>query len=405
MGNFWIDIANTLRGWLGGFMPTWGVDATMALLRAVIMAVFAMVMFMLLTWIERKGFARFQDRLGPNLAGPFGLLQPIADGIKAITKEDITPAGADRPVYNLAPILAAAAAIMVFAVVPMGRDLVGVNLDTGIVYIMAMGALGDIAVLMAGWSSNNKYALLGAFRGVAQLISYEVPNVLSVVTVIMIAGTMSLVGIVNAQFATAWYLLPLPLSALIMLLSGMAEIGRSPFDLLEADSEIVAGFHIEYSGMKYALFMMGEYIHSFALGAVFATVFLGGWHLPFIDIDHIAPWLGPFIVTAKSLFIFWVLVWIRSTFPRLRIDHMLAFNWKFLVPLGLVNVIAVALVDKALVAAGHSATVNPPLWTLALLATNLVVLFGALLALGQAGRRARVTAQEPVPALEAEPAQ
>ncbi len=394
MGNFWIDGANALRGWMGGFMPAESVDVVMAIVRAVVIGVFGLVMFMVLTWVERKGFARFQDRLGPNKAGRYGLLQPIADGIKAITKEDTTPADADRVAFNLAPILAAAAAIMVYAVVPFGRDMVGVDLDIGIFYVMVMGGLGPLAVLISGWGCSNKYALLSAFRGVAQLVSYEVPQVLSAITVIMIAGTMSMVAVVDKQVASTWYIVALPLSALIMFLSGMAEMGRSPFDLLEADSEIVAGFHIEYSGMKFALFFMGEYMHAFAMSAVFATLFLGGWHLPFINVDKVIPWIGPFVVTGKALFIFWVMVWIRSTLPRLRIDHLLAFNWKFLVPLSLVNVGVVALLDKWLDFAGYGARANPTVWALVLLAANLIMLFGALWLAGKAGRRVREAAED-----------
>ncbi len=396
--NFWIEIAN----WLRSLLPDGTVeDVVMAFVRATVLATFGLFMFMVLTWIERKGFARFQDRLGPNLAGPFGLLQPIADGIKAITKEDITPAGADRVVYNLAPILAAFAALMVYAVIPFGRDLVGVDLDLGLFYIIAIGALGTVAVLMAGWSSDNKYALVSAFRGVAQLVSYEVPEVLSVVTVIMVAGTMSLVGIVDRQASSTWYIVALPLSALIFLISNLAEIGRSPFDLLEADSEIVAGFHIEYSGMKFALFFMGEYVHAFAAGAIFSTLFLGGYHLPFINVDKTIPWIAPLVVIAKGLFMFWVMVWIRSTFPRLRIDHLLAFNWKFLVPLSLVNVGMVSLVDKWLNMAGYGAQTHPTVWGLVMLTANLVLLLGALWLAGEAGHRARQAAEQPsAPALE-----
>jgi NADH-quinone oxidoreductase subunit H len=387
--NVWIELAKLLRAWLATFMPAWGVDVTMAFVRAAIAAVLALVAFMILTWIERKGFGRFQDRLGPNLAGPFGLLQPIADAIKAITKEDITPTNADRVPYNLAPMLAAFAAIMVYAVIPFGRDLVGVDLDIGIFYVMAIGALGTLAVLMAGWSSNNKYALLAAFRGVAQLISYEVPHVLAVVTVVMVAGTMSMIGIVDKQASGVWFIVALPVSALIMWLSGLAEIGRSPFDLLEADSEIVAGFHIEYTGMKFALFFMGEYMHSFAVSAVFSTLFLGGWHLPFINVDTTIPWIAPFVVIGKGFFLFWVMVWFRATFPRLRIDHMLAFNWKFLVPLSLANVGVVALVDKALSTAGYGLGVHPSVWTVVMLAANVALLLGALWLMDRSTARRR----------------
>ena len=288
----------------------------MAFLRAAMLGTMGLLVFMLLTWLERKVVARIQDRIGPNLAGPWGLLQPIADGVKAITKEDTTPRGADVHVFNAAPIVAGVAAMLVYAVIPFGPDtgigpLSGTDLNLGLFYILAVGAVALIAVLMAGWSSNNKYALVGAFRAVAELLSYEVPQVLSVAVVVMISGSMQMTTIVNAQQIP--FIFPLLVTALVFFISGLAESGRVPFDLVEAESEIVAGYHIEYSGMKFSLFFLGEFIHAFAVCAVFATIFLQGWNGPILP-----PYIWFFI---KSFGLFFVMMWIKFTLPRFRIDQ------------------------------------------------------------------------------------
>ena len=372
---------------LSGSMSPAAVDVTMMVIRAAFVGIFALVMFMVMTWIERKGIARIQNRIGPNLAGPWGLLQPIADGVKALTKEDITPDKADRVVYNIAPILTAMAAMLVFAVIPFGPGLIGADINIGIFYILAVGGLGIIAILMAGWSSNNKYALLGAFRVVAQLVSYEVPHVLSIAAVVMLAGSMSMITIVEKQ--PVWFILVLPIAALISLFSGMAEIGRSPFDLLDAESEIIAGHHIEYSGMKFALFFLGEYVHAFAVSCIIVTLFLGGWRGPNL-FGLTVPWLWFF---AKAILVFDVMVWARGTLPRLRIDHLMAFNWKFLVPLSLANVMVVALADRLALALGLAAGTWP--WALVLLAFNLALILAALALVGAGGRRARLVAESP----------
>ena len=383
-------IAEFLRTLLGGLgLADWFVDLIMAIIRAAVLGTFGLLTFMLLTWIERKLIARMQDRLGPTYHGPAGILIPIADGIKMMTKEDTVPAGADKWVFNLAPILTAAAALIVFAVIPFGPDtgagaLVGTPLNIGIIYILAVGAASVIAVLMAGWSSNNKFALLGAFRAVAQLISYEVPQVLTVVTVVMLAGTMDMVQIVHAQ--TVPFIFPLFVTALIFFISGVAETGRSPFDLLEAESEIVAGFHIEYSAMKFSLIFLAEFVHAFAIGAIVATLFLNGWEGPLPGIPYV--WL-----LLKGLALFFVMIWFRGTFPRLRIDQLLAFNWKFLVPLSLANLLMIAVGDKLLRDAGVSSTHNPWVWGLTLFAANIVLLLVSLGFLSRAGRRARMREQ------------
>jgi NADH-quinone oxidoreductase subunit H len=382
------SIALFLRNLLGpgGLgLAEWFVDLIMALLRAALIGTFALLIFMFLTWLERKVVARMQDRLGPTYAGPIGLLQPIADGIKTLTKEIIVPAGTDRWIYAMAPILAASAAMCIYAVIPMGPDtgygaLVGTSLNVGALYILAVGAISVVAVLMAGWGSNNKFALLGAFRAVAQLISYEVPQVLGIIVLVMLAGTMDLVQIVNAQHVP--FLLPLFVTALVFLISGVAESGRSPFDLLEAESEIVAGYHVEYSAMMFAMFQLGEYVHAFAISAIFTTVFLNGWY---------GPILPPFIwFLIKSMGVFFVMMWFRGTLPRFRIDQMMAFNWKFLVPLSLVNIVVIAIADKVLRdTAGWSSTTNAWAWGLAMFAVNIVVLLVSLAILSRAGRRAR----------------
>jgi len=318
-------------------------------------------------------------------------LQPIADGIKAITKEDTTPAGADVNIFNASPIIAGVAALLVYAVIPFGPNpggdcagapcgpLAGTDMSIGLFYILAVGAVSLIAVLMAGWSSNNKYALLGSFRAVAELLSYEVPQVLSIVAIVMIAGSMNMTRLVEVQ--TVPFIFPLFLTALIFFISGIAESGRSPFDLVEAESEIVAGYHIEYSGMKFSLFFLGEFVHAFAICAVITTVFLQGWAGPLLP-----PWMWFFI---KSFAVFFVMMWIKFTMPRFRIDQLMAFNWKFLVPVALVNLLVLAVLDMVLRSLGLGREANPVVWGLILFAANLVVLFVALWALGRAARKTR----------------
>jgi NADH-quinone oxidoreductase subunit H len=380
-------IAGLLINRLSTFMPPDAVNVTMAVLRAAFLGIFALVMFMVMTWIERKGVARIQNRIGPNLAGPWGLLQPLADGVKALTKEDITPDHADRLVYNIAPILSAVAAMIVFAAIPFGPGLIGTDMNIGIFYILAVSGMGVLAILLAGWSSNNKYALLGGFRVVAQLVSYEVPHVLSIVAPVMLAGSLSLVTIVEKQ--PGWFILVLPASAVIVMLSGMAEVGRSPFDLLDAESEIIAGHHIEYSGMKFALFFLAEYVHAFGVSCIVTALFLGGWRGP--DIAGVTvPWLWFFV---KAILVFNVMVWARGTLPRLRIDQLMAFNWKFLVPLSLANLIVVAVADR--VARGLGLTAGSWPWALVMLTFNTAMIVAAMALVSAAGRRARMVREAP----------
>jgi NADH-quinone oxidoreductase subunit H len=334
------------------------------------------------TYMERKVLARIQDRIGPNRAGPLGVFQGLADAVKMLTKEDVTPANADRIVFNIAPGLAVIAAVLVFAVLPVAPGVIGADLQVGILYAVAVGALGEVAALMAGWSSNNKYAVIGAFRVVAQLIAYEVPIVLAILVVVLTAGSMQMSAIVAAQDVP--YLLALPAAFLIFFIGNIAEIGRSPFDLMEAESEIVAGFHVEYSGFKFALFFIGEYMHLFSAAGIAVTLFLGGWRGPFAGPDSIlGVILGCVYFVIKTTALIWVMMWVRGTLFRVRIDHLLDFAWKFLVPAGLVLLVAVAVVVKLPVLGG------PMLRWLGLLAANVVVAVLALAGVSVIARRGR----------------
>jgi len=324
-------------------MSFWPLDnywAHFAVFATVILA-FVVIGVMAFIYVERRGFGPFQLRRGPNRAGPFGVLQPIADAIKVLLKEDIVPAGADRAVHFLAPVVVFLPVLLIFAVVPFHGKLGGLipNLNIGILYVVAVSALGVVGLFMAGWGSNNKYSLISAMRVVAAMISYEMPLVLSIIGVVVIVGSLSMNDIVTGH-QIPFFLLT-PLGFLIFLASSMAEINRGPFDLLEADSEIVAGFHIEYSGMKFAMFYLAEYGHALAMSAIAATVFLKGWVGPADD------YLGGLWFVAKTLLIFVLLIWFRITFPRLRIDQLMGFAWKFLFPAALINLLVIGIEEVA----------------------------------------------------------
>ncbi|RJR42678.1 MAG: NADH-quinone oxidoreductase subunit NuoH [Desulfobacteraceae bacterium] len=292
-----------------------------------------------MVYMERKVLARLQIRLGPNRAGPFGLLQPIADAVKLLTKEDLAVAGTDRAVFYLAPSIAAATALLIFAVVPFGREftlagrtipLVIADLHAGLLYALGLSTLGVYSVALGGWSSNSKYSLLGGIRGVAQMISYELSLGLSLVPIVMMAGSFSLVGIVEAQSGYPFVLVQ-PVAFTIFFLSAVAEIKRIPFDLPEGENELVAGYHTEYSGMRFGLFFLGEYMTMVILGSLVAVFFLGGWR---------GPLLPPVIwFVIKVLGVAFVMIWIRATFPRLRYDQFMNLGWKVLVPVSLVNIV------------------------------------------------------------------
>ena len=289
----------------------------------------------LFSWVERRLIGRFHNRIGPNRWGPFGTLQPLADLVKLLTKEDLTPRGADRIVFAIVPVAMVAPVILMMAVVPFAKDTALVNLNVGILYILAVTSITSIAIFMAGWSSNNRYAMFGASRGVAVLISYEVPVVMSLLGVVMVAGSMSLDDVVSAQ-AVPFFLVQ-PLAFFVFLAGTSAELNRTPFDVAEAESEIIAGYHIEYSGVKFALIQAAEFGAVLTASAVMVTLFLGGWSGPF------ASYLGWLWFLLKIGVLAFVFSWIRATLPRLRIDQLLAFAWKFLLPLSIINLFATAL--------------------------------------------------------------
>jgi NADH-quinone oxidoreductase subunit H len=297
-----------------------------------------------LVWVERKLLGRLQVRLGPNRAGIFGLLQPIADALKMIAKEDIVPEAADRVIFLLAPAVVALTALLMFAVVPFGADItlwghrvpmVIADLNVGLLFVFALSSLGVYGVALGGWASNSKYSLLGGIRGAAQMISYELALGLSLVPVVMLAHSLSLVDIVTAQ-QRVWFIFVQPVSFAIFFISAMAESKRIPFDLPEAENELGAGFHTEYSGMRFGLFFIGEYVHIQVLGGLVAVFFLGGWH---------GPWLpGPVWLLIKIIVVALAMIWIRGTLPRLRYDQLMAIGWKVLVPAALINIMLTGLV-------------------------------------------------------------
>jgi len=336
-----------LRHWLVGFLPAaWQPAVSVVLSVAVIVGLFP-ALFALTVLLERKGLGRIQNRIGPNRVGPFGILQPIADGIKSLTKEDIVPTSADGVVHFLAPVLLVVAVFMGFAVLPMGRNMTLVNMDASLLFYFAIGASTELSVFMAGWSSRNKYSLLGAMRAVAQMISYEVPLLMSSVAVVMISGSLSLNKIVEAQNQYTWGLphwyifTPWGFAGFVLYaIATTAETNRSPFDLPEGESELVAGYFTEYSGFKFALFFLGEYLAMFSISGLGTTLFLGGWSAPFSFLGWVPSWIWFF---GKLLVSMCVFIWIRGTLPRLRQDQLMNFAWKFVLPLTMLNLFDAAL--------------------------------------------------------------
>jgi NADH-quinone oxidoreductase subunit H len=334
----------TIEHWLMGYVPGSLQPLASAVLSVAPVLVVFPSLFAVTTVLERKGLGRIQNRLGPNRVGPFGFLQPAADGIKSLTKEDVIPRDADHVVHFLAPILLVLAAFIVYAVLPIGRNMVIVNLDSGLLFFFAVGSMVELAVFMAGWSSRSKYSLLGAMRAVAQMISYEIPLVLAAVVVIMSAGSLSLPAIVTMQSGYTWIfphwyvLTPWGFAGFILfMIAATAESNRSPFDLPEGESEIIAGYYIEYSGFKFALFFLGEYLGMFATSGLAITLFLGGWSAPFSFLTWIPSYLWFF---AKLLVLISIFIWIRGTFPRLRMDQLMSLAWKFMLPMTLANIFA-----------------------------------------------------------------
>lgn len=388
---FWNDPITLIANWLTGLLTGWGLPAVAATvieyaLGITILIVFAMVLDIFLVWVERKVVARFQDRLGPNRIGPFGLIQPFADIIKLVIKEDTTPENADKVIYNIAPVLAATSVIVLWAILPLSSKIFGVDLNVALLFLVAAGSFGTLAIIMGGWSSNNKYALLGAFRMVANMVSYEVPMVITLLIPTILANTMSVQGITHAQ-SSVWFVILSPLAFIIFFISSIAELGRSPFDLTEAESELTSGFNVEYSGMKFGWFYASELLHAFTFGGFAAVLFFGGYG-GYFGLEKFLPWLNnPFlqvlVFIIKAMVGYWAIMWVKYSMPRVRIDHMLAFNWKILTPLALVVLVSTAVLQKILGVL--------PMWqyTLGMFLANIILALITVEILRGYGRRQR----------------
>ncbi|MCL4271079.1 MAG: NADH-quinone oxidoreductase subunit H [Anaerolineales bacterium] len=347
--SFWNDPLKVAADWLEGVFTGWGMDAVLSHVLVAFLGVFLliallMVLDIFLVWIERKVVARFQDRIGPNRLGPFGLIQPFADIIKLIIKEDTTPSGADKVVYNLAPILSMMSVLILWAVVPLAPVVLGVDLNVGALFLIAAGAIGTLSIIMAGWSSNNKFAMIGGFRQVAVMVSFEIPMLTMLMIPTIYAGSMNMNAIIGAQ--DVWFFILSPLGALIFLIAAIAELGRAPFDLAEGESELVSGFNIEYSGMKFGMFYAGELLHAFTFGGFWAILFFGGYR--FFGLEQVSPFLAILILIIKAMLGYWVIMWVKYTMMRIRIDQMLGFNWKFLTPLAFALLLVTALMNALL---------------------------------------------------------
>lgn len=319
-------------------------------IKSVSIIFFLMTGFAYATLLERRFIAAIQHRRGPNRAGPFGLLQPVADGIKLMFKEDIVPNKADKVVFVLAPTLISIPALVILAVVPFGgvvnigsyQTRLGLSdVNVGVLYILAVASISVYGVVLAGWSSNNKYALLGGLRSTAQMISYELGMALSILAPVMLTGSLSMQAIVDAQ-QKLWFIFLQPVAGIIFYICSLAELNRVPFDLPDAEQELTAGFHAEYSGMKFALFTLGEYVKMIAVSMIFASLFLGGYQL--FGLDHLlGGWMSLVIMATKVIISLMVMVWIRASIPRMRYDYLMAFGWKVLLPIALINLLVTAV--------------------------------------------------------------
>lgn len=317
-------------------------------IKALVLILVLLTGFAYLTYYERRGLARIQSRVGPNRAGPFGLLQPVADAVKLIFKEEVTPAQAYKVVFVLAPILTVVPAILITATVPWGGtvmiggrevSLVIADINVGVLYIMSVASIAVYGVVLGGWSSNNKYAMLGGMRSSAQMVSYELALGLSFVGAVLLGNTMNMGEIVKAQMEGGWFVLWQPVGAIVFFIATLAELNRAPFDMPEAEQELSAGYNVEYSGMKFALFFMAEYTKMISISAIIATLFLGGYHGPYVDQ---IPLLGPLYMFLKIFILLFFMIWIRASWPRLRYDRLMAFGWKVMLPLSLALVFITA---------------------------------------------------------------
>jgi NADH-quinone oxidoreductase subunit H len=394
--DFWKDPLKVAADWLMGIFTGWGMPEIAAQILIGFLGVFLlisllMVLDIFLVWVERKVVSRFQDRIGPNRVGPFGLIQPFADIIKLLIKEDITPGGADKVVYNLAPILSMTSVLILWAVVPLAPTILGVDLNVGVLYIIAAGAVGTLSIIMAGWASNNKFSLIGAFREVAVMLSFEIPMLTTMLIPTIFAGSMGVAAITQAQ--DVWFVFLAPLAAIIFLIAAIAELGRAPFDMGEAESELVSGYNIEYSGMKFGMFYAGELLHAFTFGGFWAILFFGGYR--FFGLEQVSPFLAIAVLVFKAFIGYWVIMWIRYTLLRIRIDHMLAFNWKFLTPLVFALLMVLALMNALLA--------DAPTWLYVsgMFLSNVAVAWGALEIARAHSRRERERVEGKTQAVEA----
>src|SRR3954453_17799580 len=336
-----------LLSWIAG-APNWIIQITSSLINIVALLAAFLTLFALMSVLERKILGRMQNRYGPNRVGPFGLFQPVADGIKMLIKEDIVPARADKVVHFLAPVVLAAVAILTLGVIPYGRNMTAFTIDGGILFFFAVGSATELAVFMAGWASNNKFSMLGAMRAIAQMFSYELPLIITVLPVVMIVGSLMPDSIVFAQgeytsgIVPRWFVFtPWGAAAfLLFFVSGLVESNRTPFDVPEGESEIVAGHMTEYSGFKYATFFLAEYFGMFATSGLAVTLYLGGWNAPFAFLQIIPSWIWFFAKLSALILVF---IWIRGTLPRTRVDQVMNFAWKFMLPMAFTCIVAAAV--------------------------------------------------------------
>ena len=393
--SFWNDPLKVAAEWMKSIFTSWGMPEVVQQILVGFIGIFVliallMVVDILLVWVERKVVARFQDRIGPNRLGPFGLIQPFADIIKLLIKEDTTPGGADKVVYNIAPMLSMMSVLILWAVVPLAPTMLGVDMNIGVLYIIAAGAIGTLSIIMAGWSSNNKFALIGAFRQVAVMVSFEIPMLAMLLIPTILSGSMGTSAIIESQ--NVWYFFLSPLGAVIFLIAAIAELGRAPFDMAEGESELVSGYNIEYSGMKFSMFYAGELLHAFTFGGFLAIMFFGGYR--FLGLEKVSPFLAIGVLIFKAFIGYWIIMWVKYTLMRIRIDHMLAFNWKFLTPLAFTLIIVTAIMNALL------SGLDTWIYILGMFLSNVLLAWGSLEIARSYSRKERERVEGPKPVAE-----